>query len=548
MTVRRRLALALLPFLALAASKPPGARGGNDAPVRPDLVGVRRPRLTVVISIDQFRGDYVRRFDGLLDHENGGFKRLLDAGSYFADARHDHFPLFTGPGHAAILTGGCPYKTGIVANDWFDRTAHKAVYCVDDATAALVSASPGGKARPVGPRNLRSTTIGDELKKAYGNSKVVSLSIKDRAAILLGGHAADTCLWLDLEGGRWITSTAYANVLPAWVNELNAKQFPASKLGSVWERPPGVVPGFKHPIGREPGAKSVKEFCLTPWGNDWVFDSALAAVDGESLGAESRKASDLLTINLATNDYVGHKYGPDSPEVAEITATTDRALARFLVELERRGLKLGESLLVVVTSDHGVAPVPPEREERSREIGGRLTPADVAKASCEALGVPIGTYVEPNFYLDEAAARREIDSGKVASRAALESLVSEKIAALEGVYACYTRTQILKGALPPTDIAQRVVRGFHPKVSGDVIVVCEPGWIIEDVDTASHGMPYIYDTHVPLFIAGPGIRRGAVFVDRVSILDVAPTLAFLLGVEMPGACDGVILKNAIERP
>jgi predicted AlkP superfamily pyrophosphatase or phosphodiesterase len=531
--MRSRLAASILVPLALATLAAE-SRGGDT-----DLLGVRRPRLTVVVVVDQLRADYLRRFDRLFDHERGGFARLLAAGSCFADARHEHFPLFTGPGHSVILTGAAPWATGIVGNDWFDRRARKSVYCVADPSARIVGASAKTNAPPVGPRNLLAPTIGDALKMAHPGAKVVSLSLKDRAAVLLGGHSADVCLWFDPGEGRWITSTAYASELPAWVRAI--EDVPGQKLGAVWRSGEGIAPVFSHAIGKERTAANLESFASSPFANAWVLDTALAAVDGEALG--THEGGDLLALNLATNDHVGHAYGPFSPEVADITVETDRALGAFLAGLERRGFDLGRDLVFVLTSDHGVAAVP---ERLGKEVGGRRSKDAVAKAAAQALHAEsAGTFVEPAFWLDDAAVGRAIEAGEAATRADVEKLVAEKIEALPGVYACYTRTQILAGALPRTEIAKCVARGFHPAVSGDLVVVDEPGWIVADEAAAAHGAPYPYDTHVPLIIAGPGIHHG-VFTERVSPADIAPTLAFLLGIEAPAACDGAILSRAVE--
>ena len=205
----------------------------------------KRPALTVVISIDQFRADYLTRFADLFlparqsSGSIGGFRYLIGSGSWFVNARYTHFPTFTCVGHAAMMTGAQPYVSGIVSNRWWDRAARTEVYCVDDPRYQVVGAAPGSRTKPMGPQHLLSTTVGDELKLATnGAAKVVTLALKDRAAILMGGHAQDLSIWFDDGDGRWISSTAFARdgKLPAWVEALNAEAIPDRALGMSWDR------------------------------------------------------------------------------------------------------------------------------------------------------------------------------------------------------------------------------------------------------------------------------------------------------------------------
>ena len=557
--------------------------------------GFKRPHLTVVVSIDQFRADYLRRLTDLFlparqsDGKVGGFRYLMTAGSYFTDARYNHFPTFTGPGHAVILTGGHPYKTGIVSNDWLDTANGAPVYCVDDSRWKVVGAATGSAAKPMGPRNLRSTTVGDELKLATGGAaKVVTLSLKDRAAILLGGHAQDVSLWYDDAGGRWISSTAYCKdgSLPAWAADINREAIPDRALGTTWTPsvpagamartippslpaqniPYGMGGSFPHAIGSEKVKQNYRAFTLTPAANAYVFATAKRAVSAERLGQRG-DAPDLLAINLATNDYAGHAFGPYSPEALDVTVQTDRQIADFLNFLQSTvpgGLK---EVVFVVTADHGVQPIVENLLDRNISAG-RILESDIAQAVVPILnatyggyagdnawigkgpeGKTLGGYVEPYLYLNPAAIRQAMRRQNPPTPAQIEETAARAIAAIPGVYACYTRTQILEGRLPATEITRRITNGFHPKVSGDVVVVTEAMYYTElgapGPYVTTHGSPYAYDTHVPILIAGMGIRPG-VWVDPVSPADIAPTLCALLGIELPSACDGIILKAALK--
>lgn len=605
-----RIHFALVALVVLLASAASSALAGapNTAArsaAAPDAAHVdARPRLTVVISIDQFRGDYLHRFEDLFlparDGDTlGGFGYLMDQGAYFADARYEHYPLFTGPGHAVILTGGHPSKTGIVGNDWWDVAHRRPVYCVDDARWTVVGAGPKSKATPMGPLNLQSTTVGDELKLATaGRAKVVTLAIKDRAAILLGGHVQDLSLWFDTAGGRWISSTAYCRdgQLPAWVAELNDERIPSSYPGKQWtpqaseqllsERsmipthvggdiPDGFGLAFPHTIGAEEKSSSYKGFCLTPFANDFVFESAERAVKAERLG--QRDVPDLLAINLSPNDYIGHAFGPYSPEVMEMTLATDRALSEFINFLDDTVPGGMDNVLFVVTADHGVAPIPEETRPQPTDFtAGRYESNTIIETIDRALrsrfGAPAGgcwfattsddptgadldhsgAFIEGQVYLSPEAIRGAIDAGRADSRRDIERVACDAIndARLPWVYACYGRTQIIEGALGQTDLTRHLANGVHPTLSGDLIVIGQQASLENPPSSGhptSHGTPYAYDTHVPILIASPRFIRPGVYANRVAPSDIAPTISLLLGVEFPSGCDGRVLHEALRQ-
>jgi predicted AlkP superfamily pyrophosphatase or phosphodiesterase len=576
----RTLAGKALFILWLACGCVPAAHAGEETSAQ-RLLLAKRPRLVVVISIDQFRADYLQRFADLYlppkleDGKLGGFRYLMSAGSTFLDARYRYVPTFTCVGHAAMLSGASPYKSGIVSNRWWDKATQSEVYCADDAVQRVVGAAEGSKAKPMGAKMLRVTTVGDELKLATGGAaKVVSLALKDRAAIMMGGHAQDVSIWFDETGGRWISSTAFARdgKLPAWVEALNTEAIPNLSLGTSWSPmvPPAalaraIVPDLKpdqargfgtvfpHRIGAEPTSANYSLFTLLPAANAFVFETARRAITAEKLGQDD--IPDLLAINLSTNDYVGHVFGPDSPEVLDLSVQTDRQLAGFLQFLASAipgGLR---EVIVVLTADHGVAPIPEELQERGIP-SGRIVVTDLLETADRALisafgGGPwtiksAGAFVDPNLYLSASAIEQALKSGKAQSRAQIEDTAAQALTSLPGVYAAYTRSQIERGQVPDTAIGRGVVLGFHPKVSGDVVVVAAPGWYpgIGSANT-SHGSPYSYDTNVPLLISGPGIRAG-MWMDPVSPADIAPTLSMLLGIAAPSGSDGMILKAALR--
>lgn len=530
-----------------------------------------RPRLVVVISIDQFRADYLTRFHDLYlpartGKRVGGFRYLMERGAWFVDAHHDHLPLATGPGHSVLLTGAYPYKSGIVSNDWYDRDAKRQVYCVSDARYPLVGDDSG---EGVSPARLLVTTVGDELKMATGNkARVFGIALKDRAAVLMAGHLADGVYWFDDKTGGWITSRYWQHngTLPDWLVAWNGRHIPQNAFGKTWNlsvseqalrrlwtpnneyagNPSGLGTHFPHRITggtTAPGPAANRAFATTPFANEYTLQSALHLVREERLG--NHEAPDLLVINLSSNDYIGHAFGPDSSEVLDTSVRTDRYLADFLNGLKEAVPGGLADVDVVVTADHGVAPIAAAAEDAGLP-GGRWDPERAIEAVQAALtrefgpGQWVAGYGEPCLYLNW-----DLLNQKGIARGRAERIAADALEQLPGIYAAYTRSDILAGRLPRTDIARHVTLGFHPARSGDVVIVSLPGYMASGRKTGTtHGEPYAYDTHVPILIAGFGIKPG-VYLQRVSTADIAPTLAWLLKVQEPSGCDGHILAPAV---
>ena len=516
-----------------------------------------RPKLVVVISIDQFRADYIRRYEPYFvpaksGGKTGGFEYLLTRGADYADAHHAHVPTATGPGHAAILSGSAPAIDGIIANDWFDPATGKNVYCVDDAGVKTV----GGVSKPMSPKNLLTTTVGDELKLSnQGKSHLVSISFKDRAAILLAGHAADTVIWLDTKSQNWVTSTWYApsGNLPAWVSQLNEENAVGKAMGQNWtplladenyaftKLPPIDKP---NPGGRlfDHKLASVNDFTTSSFGQEYVFHTVVKALDAEQLGRH--EAPDILTINLATNDYIGHAYGPDSPEVEDITLRTDRLLSDLFTAIDKEVPGGLAKVVIAVTADHGVVPIP-EDAQKLNIPAHRWPEGSLEKALNQQLSdkYGLGTWVlavtEPNLYLNDAMiAQRHLNLAEVRSEAAQ---IAGKV---DGVYLAFTAEDILAGRLPNWRWTEEISLGYNPKRGGDLIIVPTPGDYVGEGNGTGHGTPWAYDTHVPLLLAGPGIKPGHYF-RHVTIPDLAPTLCQLLGIEYPTGNIGRPLLEAL---
>ncbi len=505
-------------LLAVTAAAAPACSHRVPAPVS------GRPKLVLALTIDQFRYDYLTRFRS---EYTAGLRRLIDRGAVFTRARYQHFPTVTAIGHSTYMSGALPAVSGIIGNDWYDRAAGRTVTSVSDPAEKIV----GGSGEGASPRRMLVSTVGDELKIATGSrSKVVGLSLKDRSAILPAGHMADLALWYDPQTGRFVTSTFYAATLPDWVARFDDEGKTDAYRGSTWAG--GALPG-------EAGPALYDAVYASPFGNDLLEALAERTVEAERLG--QRGESDLLALSFSSNDAVGHEKGPDSPEVHDISVRTDQALGRLFSYLEARvGMR---NVLVVLTADHGVAPLP-EMDAQRRMPGGRLGPGAVRDAVQAALAQRFGqgqwivSTSDHSLYLDRklvAAKKLDVDAVQDAARTTAEGLPH--------VLRAYTLHELLAGTAAGDPLGAPVARSAQAQRTADVQVLLEPYWMFGTKGT-THGSVHGYDTHVPLIFMGPGIRPG-VHRHEVTVNDVAPTLAEILGVETPSGAAGRVLDEVL---
>lgn len=550
-----------------------------------------RPRLLLLIVVDQFRYDYLERFGDLFIA--GGIKRLMREGASWADANYDHAPTKTAPGHATIMTGTWPSEHGIIANNWFDRETGQKVKSVSDDATMLLGGREGEKGSS--PRRLLASTLGDELRLATTDrSKVIGVSSKSRSAILPAGRHANAAYWFSTDNGRMVSSSYYFNQLPAWVERFNQARMADKFFGARWERilpeaeytrrlgadaekweniasPDRDTNTFPHTItggAREPSKPFYKELDFSPFSNDLLLSFAEQAIEQENLGADMD--TDLLSVSFSANDYVGHRFGPYSHEMMDITLRVDRQIAGLLDYIDARvGL---QNTLVVFTADHGVAPIP-EQAETVGLPGRRLEQDDVLKTIRAAIRA---RYVRPGErdstvdYIQKFQDKSELKDGFINNNVYLnfaalgrdhidveqfERAVGEAALTVPGTARYFTRAQLEAGLIPPADpVARRVLHGFNPKRSGDVIIVNEPYSImftLPDDDptdprsSATHESPYSYDTHVPLILMGRGLAPGR-YAQAATPADIAPTLAFILGVQSPSSATGRILTEGLS--
>jgi predicted AlkP superfamily pyrophosphatase or phosphodiesterase len=585
--LRRITALALSLSLLLISLAGTNAQQRNQRPeattapvdsklppssITPQVAPSARPRLVLLIVVDQFRYDYLDRFNDLF--VAGGLRRLMQDGASWTQANYDHMPTYTAPGHATLMTGAWPAETGIIANEWPDLTKGRNITSVEDEQARLLNGEPDEVASS--PRRLMASTLGDELRMATNNrSKVIGISIKDRSAILPAGRHANAAYWFSTLSGRMVTSNYYFNQMPQWVTAFNDTK-PADKFfGARWERllpepeylrradtdDPvweniGNIPGdtnkFPHVItggANAPGKEFYGALDYSPFSNDLLLSFAEQAITNERLGEDAD--TDILTLSFSANDYVGHRFGPYSQEMMDITLRTDRKIEELLKFVDQRvGLR---NTLVIFTADHGVAPSP-EQSAAMGLPGTRINRVDILNAMKNAISArynpkgqqpdPTADYIQAfyngNAYFNRVALKRDgVDQEEI------ERIAGEASLTVPGMSRYFTRTQLMRRAISPGDvIARRVLHGFYANRSGDVIVLYEPFRYLDTSIIVTHGSPYSYDTHVPLIMMGTSFRAGR-YLEAVAPSDIAPTLAAVLRVQAPSNAMGRVLTEGI---
>ncbi|MGO8814625.1 MAG: alkaline phosphatase family protein [Terriglobia bacterium] len=523
-----------------------------SAPLKPaaSFASPSRPKLVVVLVIDQFRYDYLMRFRPYF--VKGGFNRLLDGGAVFTDCRYDYATTITGPGHATLLTGAYSNIHGIIGNEWYDRELKRKVYCVEDSsTHEVASGGQGGAAPGFSPRNLTASTLGDELRIATNfRAKAVSISLKDRAAVLMGGHTPSAAYWYDTGLGGFVTSTYYMPALPTWVDDFD-KQTPAkSYCGQKWQALPEtpdangkVLSEFQPSAGVScPDAKFLRWLDNTPFMNQIELGFASDAVRSEHLGKGPE--TDILTVSLSENDYIGHRFGPYSAEVADVTLRTDRYLAKFFDDLDKTvGL---DNVWIAFSADHGVAPTPAFIQEHKLGIG-LARPAAVRDAAEKALTQAFGAgpWIEAEDEVYLFLSRDTLKARSVAESKA-EEVAAEAAASLPDVEAAFTRTQFLTGSLPNSPLARKAANSFNVKRGGDVFLVYAPYAVPSSTFTGTtHGSPWNYDSQVPLIFWGSAFKPGF-YATPCQPIDLAATLAARLGLTQPSGAQGTPLASSLR--
>lgn len=513
-----------------------------------------QPKLVVGIVVDQMRYSYLPRYWNKF--EEGGFKRLVKEGYSFKNNHYNYFPTYTGPGHAAIYTGTTPSVNGIVGNSWYDRSIDDGMYVVSDSTVSPVGTN--SKAGRMSPANLLSTTITDELKNAHAQSKVVAVSIKDRGAVLPGGHLADGAYWYDGKSGKFITSSWYKDELPDWVQDFNKEGLAKELSKKTWETllpikeytesnpdntpyegafEKGNPPVFPYKLGDFEAEDSFEMVSSSPFGNTLVRKFAQQALVEEQLGTDN--VTDFLSISFSSTDYVGHLFGPHSIELQDTYLRFDRELADLLSFLDK---KVGKgNYMVMLTADHGAVDVPAELIDKKLP-GGYFNSDAVIEvlekymAKTYGDGEWIEAYTNQQVYLD-----RDLIQRKELSLKQVQDDIANFLLQFDAVKSTNTAHNLQYKDY--SDGYQAMYqRGFLYDRSGDVYIQLKPGWLDTSYRVGtSHGSPYNYDTHVPLIFYGWGIEHGTT-TQKTFIPQIAPTISSMLNITLPSGSPAKILK------
>ena len=537
------------------------------------------PRLVLQITVDQLRADLPTRYYERLGE--GGFRYLWENGIVYGNAHHAHANTETIVGHATLATGAHPSGHGMVGNLWFDRETGFTTYNVEDGRYRLLTAGAdvdddaeidptqrAARSEGRSPAAMLVTTFSDELRSSSnGRSKVVGVSVKDRGAISMAGHSG-TAYWFSKASGEFVTSTYYLDRYPEWVQAFNATA-PASRFADTawellheqdtylfgdsddrdWETDvAGFGRTFPHSFGDGSSPYFTTWLTLSPAGDRLVLDFAKQALTGEALGED--EITDYLSVSFSSTDYVGHVFGPSSLEAEDNILRLDAALAELLAFIDEEvGL---ENTLVVLSADHGGPDTPGYLRSLGVPAGyvdpeswNREAAIDRIKSRFRIRDELIETYDHPYLYFSA-----DVRSDPKIDQAELEAAVVAELMKFPGVSLAVSSSALRSGDLPDNELYRSVTRNFHPKRSGDVFLVFEPNWFINDFDglvvASTHGSPWNYDTHVPIVFAGAGLQP-AIIQREVQTVDVAVTLAAFLGIKPPSGAVGKALVEVLTN-
>lgn len=516
------------------------------------------PKIIVGIVVDQMCYDYLNRFGA--NFSQNGFNKIINEGAHLKNMHYNYIPTYTGPGHASIYTGTTPDHHGIIANDWIERKTRTQVNCVGDAAVyGIGGSSLYGQSSP---HRLNKKTITDMLKETYPKSKVVSVSIKDRGAILPGGHQSDGSYWFDYNNGTFITSSFYREELPCWLKKFNKKNN-ARSYAKVWEPLLNseaysaeddspyerILRGKTKPIfpydikNLCEISGSLTPFTTSPFANTLLTDLALRAIKKEKLGKGT--SPDMLCISYSSPDIAGHAFGPDSREIEDMYIRLDLELSRLLNTLESSYGK--SNILLFLTADHGVVPVPQKLIDDGKKGGYVFIDQlinELRKKSINAYGVDfILGQDNLNIYLDY----QKIKTSGIEKEDIL-NFIALNIKGKKGIKQS-ARGKQLENLETDDGLLKMLSKGFYPTRSGDLLLILEHGYLpktslsVEPFKGTSHGSGYAYDTHVPCLWYGMGIEKIEV-TRRLAITDISTTLSQILKLKK-GPETGTEIKELI---
>ncbi len=543
--IRIALGVALLLVLSCAPAPPPITSHASA------------PKLLVVISVDQMRADYIDQFQ----HQwTKGLRRLVEQGAWFQQAAYPYLNTVTCPGHATIATGAVPAVHGMIQNEWWDRDAQRMIVCTDDSSASPVSYGLPVR-RGHSAERLQAPTLADRMRAALRIApRVVTMSLKARAAIMLAGRRGDAVTWFDEGAGTWATSSAFTNAPVPFLTRFIGEHPISADLGKTWSRtlprdrylyddlsagklPTGSWgPSLPHELGRSGtlDGEFFEEWQGSPYSDSYLAQMAVTSVEALSLG--TGPGTDYLGISFSALDHAGHDFGPMSHEVQDVLMRLDQTLGVLLDALDQQ-VGAGRYALAL-SADHGVSPIP-EQMVALGEDAGRIDHKALTSRVERLLSGRYGPgqYVSLLDHTDLYFAPGAYDkiSGDEHTLEELTKLIESQ----PGVWRVFRGDELAKRAGPGDHLAATAASlSYFPGRSGDLILVPRLHWIAADDSAATHGTLHAYDARVPIILMGAGFRAGR-YQQAASPADIAPTLASLVGVDMPRS-SGRVLREAMK--
>ena len=518
-----------------------------------------QPKLILQITVDQLRGDLLHRYQkNFINKRNRkGFNRFLEQGVIYTNTHYRHAATLTAVGHATLATGALPSQHGIIANDWYDVVSGQKMYCVADAQTSLLN-EEGYSASPA---NLKASTFSDQLHFATtGKAKIYSVSIKDRGAVLTGGHFGKS-FWYNKSSGNFVTSSYYFDELPSWVIDFNQSGLKDSYLGAQWKLslpaeqyhnnaknrlyqipPKGFQRGFPHNLPKMTSPSYYRMLTYTPFGDAMTIAFAKHIITTHELGKDD--IPDYLSVSFSVNDYVGHNFGPNSIEAEDNLIKLDAQLAELFYFLDK-GIGM-ENVLIVLSADHGVDAIP----EYKASLGFAGLRANIADTISD-IGAQLADEFEldqnivkaavlPNVYLDyDVLNNADLDVSDMRERLAAE------IEAIEGIAQALTYDTMQEKRVSLDPRRNQMINNFMARRSGDITLIQDTSTMTGNYAAATHGSPYRYDTHVPMYFAGWNLKPKRV-TRLASPEDVAVTLSSILAIGVPDKATGTILPEIAQ--
>ncbi len=537
------------------------------------------PKLILQITVDQLRGDLPRTvLDRLPD---GGFKYLYNQGIVYENAHHRHANTETVVGHTTLATGADPAEHGMIGNLWYDKELQRTVYNVEDYRYPLIgtdagvdknteidptqaAASTDGRS----PSTILSTTFSDELALyTNGKAKIFGVSVKDRGAISMAGHAGKA-FWFSKAKGQFVTSSYYYESYPEWVIKWNNQEKYKEYANTSWELTNNVssymhgeeddmpyetnLPGygvvFPHNFGDSNNKYFTTFLTLSPAGDQLTLDFAKELVDAENLGSDD--ITDYLSVSFSSTDYINHAFGPASLESEDNLIKLDRTLAELISFVDE---KIGlDNVLIVLSADHGGPDVPDRMRNFGIDAGyfdidgvDTVSISRVIRQKFQISEKVVSGFFNPYVYLNmDVINTHNLDANEVSRTLAYE------LQKQEGIAFAIASIDLLEGNIADTDLNKAILRNYSPKRSGEIYIVTEPYWFVNDFDglkvASTHGSPWQYDTYVPIIFAGNGLKHKTVF-RKVETVDVALTLSNYLQIKMPSGSSGRPLTEVLEK-